>query len=145
MIKELSKSVREFKKPAILTPLIVTLEVIMEVIIPLLMADLIDKGIYSGQMSEIVKMGITLILASILALTFGILSGITATKASSGFAKNLRQDLYYKVQKFSFILEFLERNRKASAWSHIDWNHRFRCHGLLCDPVSLRVILVVSI
>lgn len=102
MIKELTKSVREFKKPAIMTPLIVTLEVIMEVIIPLLMAELIDKGIYSGEMSEILKMGIALILASILALIFGILSGITATKASSGFAKNLRQDLYYKVQKFSF-------------------------------------------
>jgi len=102
MIKELAKSVREYKRSAILTPLIVTLEVVMEVIIPLLMADLIDKGIYSGEMSEILKMGLALILASILALGFGILSGITATKASSGFAKNLRQDLYYKVQKFSF-------------------------------------------
>jgi len=102
MIKELAKSVREYKKMAIMTPLIVTLEVIMEVIIPLLMADLIDKGIYSGEMSEIFKVGLLLVLASILALAFGILSGITATKASAGFAKNLRQDLYYKVQNFSF-------------------------------------------
>ena len=102
MIRELAKSVREYKRSAIMTPLIVTLEVIMEVIIPLLMADLIDKGIYSGQMSEILKMGLALVLASILALAFGILSGITATKASAGFAKNLRQDLYYKVQNFSF-------------------------------------------
>lgn len=102
MIKELAKSVREFKKPAIMTPLIVTLEVVMEVIIPLLMAELIDKGIYAGEMNEILKIGLMLIFSSLLALSFGILSGVTATKASSGFAKNLRQDLYYKVQKFSF-------------------------------------------
>ncbi len=102
MIKELAKSVREYKRPAIMTPLLVTLEVIMEVIIPLLMADLIDKGIYTGEMSEILKLGLALILSAILSLAFGILSGITATKASAGFAKNLRQDLYYKVQDFSF-------------------------------------------
>ncbi len=102
MIKELAKSVREYKKPAIMTPLLVALEVIMEVIIPLLMADLIDKGIYTGEMSEILKLGLALILSAILSLVFGILSGITATKASAGFAKNLRQDLYYKVQDFSF-------------------------------------------
>ncbi len=102
MFKTLGKSVREYKRSAIITPLLVTLEVIMEVIIPLLMADLIDKGIYSGEMNEILKIGVSLILASILSLIFGILSGITATKASAGFAKNLRQDLYYKVQNFSF-------------------------------------------
>lgn len=102
MFKTLSKSVREYKKPALVTPLLVILEVIMEVIIPLLMANLIDNGIYSGQMNEIYKLGIALIFASILSLIFGILSGVTATSASSGFAKNLRQDLYYKVQNFSF-------------------------------------------
>jgi len=102
MIKELAKSVREYKKFAIMTPLIVALEVVMEVLIPLLMANLIDNGIYSGEMNEILKIGVMLILASILSLGFGILSGFTATKASSGFAKNLRQDLYYKVQNFSF-------------------------------------------
>ena len=82
--------------------MLVTLEVIMEVIIPLLMANLIDKGIYSGQMNEILKIGVALVIASILSLVFGVLSGITASKASAGFAKNLRKDLYYKVQKFSF-------------------------------------------
>lgn len=102
MIKELAKSVRKYKKIAITTPLLVTLEVIMETIIPLLMAKLIDDGIYSGQMNEILKIGIVLVLASILSLIFGILGGITAAKASTGFAKNLRQDLYYRVQNFSF-------------------------------------------
>ncbi len=102
MIKTLGKSVREYKRPALVTPMLVTLEVIMEVIIPLLMANLIDKGIYSGQMNEILKIGVALVIASILSLVFGVLSGITASKASAGFAKNLRKDLYYKVQKFSF-------------------------------------------
>ena len=102
MLKTLGKSVREYKKPALLTPLLVTLEVIMEVVIPLLMANLIDKGIYAGQMNEILKIGVMLVVASLLSLAFGILSGITASKASAGFAKNLRKDLYYKIQEFSF-------------------------------------------
>lgn len=102
MLKILGKSVREYKKPALLTPLLVTLEVVMEVVIPLLMANLIDKGIYAGQMNEILKIGVMLVVASLLSLTFGILSGITASKASAGFAKNLRKDLYYKIQDFSF-------------------------------------------
>lgn len=102
MLKTLLKSVREYKKTALLTPLLVTLEVVMEVIIPLLMADLIDKGIYAGEMNEILKIGIMLVIASLLSLAFGILSGITASKASAGFAKNLRKDLYYKIQEFSF-------------------------------------------
>lgn len=102
MLKILGKSVREYKKPALLTPLLVTLEVVMEVVIPLLMANLIDKGIYAGQMNEILKIGVMLVVASLLSLAFGILSGITASKASAGFAKNLRKDLYYKIQDFSF-------------------------------------------
>lgn len=102
MLKTLGKSVREYKKPALLTPLLITLEVIMEVVIPLLMANLIDKGIYAGQMNEILKIGVMLVVASLLSLAFGILSGITASKASAGFAKNLRKDLYYKIQDFSF-------------------------------------------
>lgn len=102
MLEILGKSVREYKKPALLTPLLVTLEVVMEVVIPLLMANLIDKGIYAGQMNEILKIGVMLVVASLLSLAFGILSGITASKASAGFAKNLRKDLYYKIQDFSF-------------------------------------------
>ena len=102
MLKTLGKSVREYKKSALITPVFVTVEVILEVVIPLLMADLIDKGIYPGEMNVILKIGLQLILASILSLVFGCLSGITASKASAGFAKNLRQDLYYKVQEYSF-------------------------------------------
>lgn len=102
MLKTLSKSVREYKLPAFLTPVFVALEVVMEVFIPLLMAKLIDDGVYLGQMNLALKIGIELIGAAILSLIFGCLSGVFASKASAGFAKNLRKDLYYKVQDFSF-------------------------------------------
>ena len=92
MLKTLGKSVREYKRPALITPLLVTAEVILEVIIPLLMANLIDNGIYSGEMNVILKIGLQLVFASLLALFFGCASGFTASKASAGFAKNLRKD-----------------------------------------------------
>lgn len=102
MIKRLMKSIREYKTPSLLAPFFVALEVILEVIIPLLMANLIDDGIYQGEMNLVYKIGVELIICAILSLIFGMLSGMFAAKASSGFAKNLRQDLYYKVQTFSF-------------------------------------------
>ncbi len=98
----LFKSVREYKLFAILSPISVSLEVLMEVIIPTLMAKLIDDGIYSGSMPETYKIGLMLFIAAVIALFFGIASGVIASRASSGFAKNLRKDLYYKVQTFSF-------------------------------------------
>lgn len=102
MVRKLSQSIREYKKDAILTPVCVAIEVILEIIIPLLMANLIDDGIYGGEMNMVYKIGIELVLCAILSLIFGMLSGKFAAKASSGFAKNLRKDLYYKVQNFSF-------------------------------------------
>ena len=103
MIKKLMKSIREYKKDSILTPICVAVEVILETIIPLLMANLIDDGVYDGKMNLVYKIGLELILCAVLSLVFGVLSGNFAAKASSGFAKNLRKDLYYKVQDFSFI------------------------------------------
>ena len=102
MIKKLSKYVGEYKKYAIITPVLVTLEALMEIFIPLLMAQLIDKGIDAGNMGEITKYGIVLLGAALLTMTFGVLAGKTAPMASAGFAKNLRQAMYYKVQEFSF-------------------------------------------
>ena len=102
MVKKLLKSVREYKTSSILTPIFVILEVILEIAIPLLMAQLIDDGIYKGEMNVVYKIGIELILCALLSLVFGALSGIFAAKASAGFAKNLREDLYFKVQDFSF-------------------------------------------
>ena len=102
MIKKLSKSIREYKIYAILTPILVMGEVVMEVLIPKTMANLIDKGVYLGDISNIYKYGIILVIMSMFALFFGLSAGYVSAKASSGFAKNLRKDLYYKIQDFSF-------------------------------------------
>ena len=102
MIKRLLKSVREFKKDALLTPFFVVLEVVMEVIIPWVMAKLIDYGIDGQDMAAIWKYGLILVACAMLALVFGAAAGTFAARASTGFARNLRHDMYYNVQNFSF-------------------------------------------
>ncbi len=102
MIKTLAKSIREYKKNSILTPIFVMLEVLFEVMIPFIMARLIDQGIDAGNMDVILRLGLLLLGAAMVALTFGALSGRSAAIASAGFAKNLRQDMFYNVQGFSF-------------------------------------------
>ena len=102
MIKTLAKSIREYTKDSLLAPIFVTLEVIIEVIIPFIMSDLIDDGIYAGHMPTIVKLGLCLLLFAFLSLLCGAISGKYAASASAGFAKNLRHDMYYTVQDFSF-------------------------------------------
>ena len=102
MIKKLSSYIKEYKKASILTPFFVILEVIMEVIIPLLMSKIIDIGIPNKDIHYILKIGILLILSAIMSLAFGVLSGRFAAKASSGFANNLRKAMFYKIQDYSF-------------------------------------------
>lgn len=102
MVRKFLRSVREYKTSFLLAPLFVTCEVILEVIIPMLMANLIDFGIEAGNMQYILKMGLALVICCIVSLTFGALSGKYAAVASAGFAKNLREDMYNKVQEYSF-------------------------------------------
>ena len=102
MVKELIKSVREYKWYAMLTPLLVGIEVVLEVAIPYVIASLIDLGVSAGNMNEIYRYGGYLIILAILSLIFGILAGLSAAKGSTGFAKNLRHDIYHKVQDYSF-------------------------------------------
>ena len=102
MFKKLAKYVKEYKKSAILSPIFVILETIMEVIIPLLMAKIIDVGIKNGDVKYIVEIGGLLIISAILSLTFGMLSGRFAAKASAGYAKNLRKEMFHKIQDYSF-------------------------------------------
>ena len=102
MIKRLAKCVREYKLYAILAPLSIVLEVVMEVLIPKLMARLIDSGIEVGDMAYIWKMGGLLVLAALVSMFFGAFAAWTSSRASAGFAKNIRHDLFYKVQTFSF-------------------------------------------
>ena len=102
MIKKLASYVKEYKKDAILTPIFVIFEVIMEIIIPYLMAKIIDIGIQNSDVKYILKIGIFLIVSAILSLTFGMLSGRFASKASSGYAKNLRKAMFDKIQTYAF-------------------------------------------
>ena len=102
MIKKLSRYLKEYKKPAILTPIFVILEVVMEVLIPYLMAKIIDVGINNGDVQYIIKIGTFLILSAMLSLAFGMLSGRFAAKASAGFSKNLRREMFHKIQDYSF-------------------------------------------
>ena len=102
MIKRLARCIREYKWAAMLSPLCMTGEVAMEVLIPLVMADLYDYGIVLQDMSVVVTKSIQLVLYALMSLCFGVLSAVFASKAGTGFAKNLRHDMFYRVQKFSF-------------------------------------------
>ena len=102
MIKKLAKCIREYKRDTSLSPVFVSLEVFMEVLIPFIMARLIDYGIDRGDMSYIVRTGLILAAMALLSLLFGVLAGKAAATASAGFAKNLRHDMFHHVQDFSF-------------------------------------------
>lgn len=102
MIKKLAKSIREYKKTAILTPICMVMEVFMEIAIPYLLATLIDQGIEQSNLQVILKIGALLVVAAFISLFFGVQSGKFSATAGAGFAKNLRQDMYEKVQQFSF-------------------------------------------
>ena len=102
MLKTLLAQVKEYKKAAILTPMLVVIEVILEVAIPFLMSMIIDKGINNNDMDAVIKIGIIMLIASFVSLSAGGLAGKYAAKASTGFAKNLRKAMYYNIQNFSF-------------------------------------------
>ena len=102
MYRKIFKEVKEFKNASIVTPIFMILEVIMEMIIPFLMASIIDNGVNAGNMQHIIKTGIVMIIVAILGLLAGLAGGRTAAKASTGFARNLRETMFNKIQTFSF-------------------------------------------
>lgn len=102
MNRKLLRSVREYKRETILTSVFVALEVFMEVLIPLLMANIIDVGIVNGDIGYIIRVGVVLIVLAMVALFFGAKAGQLGAIASAGYAKNLRHDIFYKIQDFSF-------------------------------------------
>ena len=97
MIHTLAKSLRQYKRTSIFTVFFSAVEVIFEILIPLCMSDLIDYGIYDGNMAQVWKYGLVLILSALMQLLTGILSARSAARASAGFAANLRQDMYDNV------------------------------------------------
>jgi len=102
VVKTLAKSIRQYKKATVLTMVFVLLEALFEVIIPTLMAYLVDYGIDLGDMDYIIKMGIVILISAMLGLLWGVLSGVNASVASCGLAANLRHDMYENIQRFSF-------------------------------------------
>ena len=102
MIFKIARSIREYKWAAMLSPLAMVGEVTMEVLIPLVMANLYDYGVAMQNMHIVLTRSVQLVICALLSLGFGVLSAVLASRAGTGFAKNLRQDMFYRVQRFSF-------------------------------------------
>lgn len=102
MLKTLGAQIKEFKAASIVTPIFMIAEVVMEMVIPLLMASIIDDGVNQGDMKHIYLVGALMVLAAVLSLSFGIGGGVFGAKASTGFARNLRKSMYENIQTFSF-------------------------------------------
>lgn len=102
MLKTLGAQIKEFKKDSVLTPVFMILEVVMETLIPLLMASIIDEGVEKGNMHHIFVVGGYMIVLAGLGLLFGVLGGKYGARASTGFARNLRKAMYENIQTFSF-------------------------------------------
>jgi len=150
LIKKLCKSIREYKKQTILTPILVALEVVFEILITYNMAKLIDKGIEVGNTNMIIKIGLILIVMAICSLVLGALSGITCAKASSGFAKNLREDIFYKIQNFSFLnIDKFKTSglitRLTTDVSHVSWAFQTVIRVAVRSPLTIMFSLIMII
>ncbi len=102
MIRELAKSIREYKKLSIITPILISLEVVIECTIPFITASLVNKIKSGCDLNTIIRYGAVLVIMAVLSLMFGAIAGSTAATASCGFAKNLRKDMFYSIQNYSF-------------------------------------------
>ena len=150
MIKRLSKCVREYKWLSLLSPLIMIGEVSMEVLIPYRMADLIDKGIEPGNMEVIKTVGWQLILYAFIAIIMGVAGGWVSARASAGFAKNVRKDMYYNIQRFSFsnIDKFSAAGlvtRMTTDVTQIQQSFMMLIRGAFRAPLMLVCTIVMSI
>ena len=102
MVKEIAGSLREYKRPSIATPILVTFEALLEVLIPFVIAILVNRIQEGAGLDVILKYGAVLIAMAAASLVFGVCSGAACASASSGLAKNLRKDMFYKIQTYSF-------------------------------------------
>ena len=150
MIKRLSRCIREYKWPAILSPLTMIGEVAMEVTIPLVMADLYDYGIKLQNMQVVVSKSILLVLCALLSLAFGVASAIFASKAGTGFAKNLRHDMFHRVQNFSFanIDKFSTASivtRLTSDVANLQMSFQMMIRMAIRSPMMLTLALISAV
>lgn len=145
----LLKCVREYKWLSLITPVFKILEVVMEVMIPFYMSYLIDYGLDKGDMQLVWKVGLLLVLFAILSLFFGLAGAVCASKASTGFAKNLRKDMFYNVQNFSFsnIDKFSTSSivtRLTTDVSNIQMSYQMLMLMAVRAPIMLVVAIVAS-
>ena len=150
MIRRLARCVREYKWPALLSPLCMVGEVAMEVIIPLVMASLYDYGIQEKNMEIIVSRSILLVVLALASLAFGVLSAVFASKASTGFAKNLRHDMFHRVQSFGFsnIDKFSTASivtRLTSDVANIQMSFQMLIRMAVRSPLMLVLALISSL
>ena len=150
MNRKLLRSVREYKRESFLTPVLVCLEVLMEVLIPLLMANIIDIGIANGDMGYIVRTGLLLVVMAMLALSFGAKAGQMGAIASSGYAKNLRHDIFYKIQDFSFgnIDHFSTSSlvtRMTTDITNVQMAYMFTIRLLARAPIMIVLSLIMTL
>ncbi len=150
MIKRLARSIREYKWSAMLSPLCMVGEVTMEILIPLVIADLIDKGIDAGNMTVVWKQGGLLALLALCSLTFGVASAFFASHASTGFARNLRHDMFSKVQTYDFsnIDKFSTSSivtRLTSDVATLQMTFQMCIRMIFRTPVMLVMALVMAI
>ena len=149
MVKTLAKSIREYKKYTILTPLLMIGEVGFEIAIPYLLSILIDQGITNKDFNKIIIIGICLVASAFMALLFGRLGGRSAAVAASGFAKNLREDMYNKVQDFSFlnIDKFSTSSivtRLTSDVTFVQQAFMMTIRGAIRSPITIIFALIMS-
>lgn len=149
MLSTLARSLRDHKKPSIVTIFLSVLEVVFEIVIPLCMSGLIDKGIEPGSISEVWKYGIALLCFALMELLTGILSAQIAAKAAAGFAANLRQDMYDNVQTFSFsnIDKFSTSSivtRLTTDVTNIQNSYQMLIRMAVRGPVMLLFSMIVS-
>ena len=149
MLRRILKEVGEYKGVSIATPLCMIIEVIAEMFIPYLMASIIDKGVYGGDMGHIVKMGGMMLLIAAIGLIGGLLGGIFAAKAATGFAKNLRKSMYDRIQGYSFanIDKFSTAGlvtRLTTDVNTLQMGYQMSLRMLMRAPASLIVALIMS-
>ncbi len=149
MIKTLSKSIREYKKESILTPIAVVLEVVFESYIPFLIAKLVNTLQTGAVIEDVIKSGLLVLLFAVLSLVFGVLSGNWASKASTGLAKNLRGDMFEKIQAFSFenINKFSSSSlvtRMTTDVTNVQMSYMMIIRGAFRFPINLIFSFVMA-
>ena len=149
MLKTLGAQIKEFKRDSILTPVFMIAEVVMETIIPLLMASIVDDGINAGNLNHIYLIGALMVITAVLSLTFGILGGKYGSRASAGFARNLRKAMYENIQTFSFsnIDKFSTAGlvtRLTTDVTNIQMAYQMILRMCMRAPISLIAAMVMS-